>query len=302
MLKIVGLFSFALILIFAHNEIPAFGTHMVQQGASPEVSDIFTISTEAMNDSTILISGHAPRTAMEPVTIKVTSPNGNLIGIDQLTVDSDFNYMTKIKIGELWKVNGAYTITAYQGPPSTTSYSNTIGVSTLNNAVSTKIEVFNGKLASFNLNYHIEGGYVSNIQVDPQSNSLIITIDTQIYFDDLEIASGVMKGGILTIELPREIIDAKILDGGHDDKFVVKIDGVDTKFEETIGSSIRTLTIPFPNGSEEIMITGTYLNPESGLAIIPEFGVFAPLVLLTSITAIVIISLKSKFGILYSKQ
>lgn len=295
-------FIFVLVGMYVQTE-PIFGTHMVPQGMVADTSDRFTINAEPLDELTILVSGHAPRTAKEPVIIKVISPNGNLVAIDQLTVDSDFNYMAKIKTSDLWKVNGAYTITAYQGPSSAISLDPaTISGGSLNNAVSTKIEIFDRKLANFNLNYHIEGGYVTNIQVDLESNSIIVTINTQIYDDDLEIASGIMKGGILTIELPREIIDAKILDTEHDDNFVVKVDGVDTKYEETIASTLRTLTIPFQNESEKIMITGTYLNPDSGLTIIPEFGVFAPLVLLTSIATIVIISLKSKFGILHSKQ
>jgi len=295
-------FIFVLVGMYVQTE-PIFGTHMVPQGMVVDTSDRFTINAEPLDELTILVSGHAPRTAKEPVIIKVISPNGNLVAIDQLTVDSDFNYMAKIKTSDLWKVNGAYTITAYQGPSSAISLDPaTISGGSLNNAVSTKIEIFDRKLANFNLNYHIEGGYVTNIQVDLESNSIIVTINTQIYDDDLEIASGIMKGGILTIELPREIIDAKILDTEHDDNFVVKVDGVDTKYEETIASTLRTLTIPFQNESEKIMITGTYLNPDSGLTIIPEFGVFAPLVLLTSIATIVIISLKSKFGILHSKQ
>ncbi|MGQ0375985.1 MAG: hypothetical protein ACT4OW_00565 [Nitrososphaerota archaeon] len=287
------------ILIYAQNEA-AFGTHLMQV-TGPDLSDRFTINIEPLDKSTILVSGHAPRTAMEPVIIKVSAPNGNIVSIDQLTVDSDFNYMTKIKTGKLWKTDGAYVITAYQAPPSSHTENN-IGTGLLQNSVSTSIEVVNGMLTAFNLNYEIHGGFVSNIQVDPTLNSLIISIDTQIYNDDLEVATGEIKGGVLTINLPRIVIDAKQPNTDHDDKFIVKVDGVDTTYDESPSLTMRILEIPFPNGSEEITITGTYVNPESGLAIIPEFGLLAPFVLLTSIMAIVILSLKNKFSILYSRQ
>lgn len=277
--------------------VPAFGTHMILQGTVADTSDRFTISAEPLDESTILVSGHAPRTAKEPVVIKVTSPSGNLVSVDQLNVDSDFNYKTTIKTGKMWKVNGAYAITAYQGPATSANTVDMVGKGQLNNYVSTKVEVFDGMLAKFNLDYQITSGYVTNIEAEPESNSLIVTISTQVYNDDLEVYTGGMKGGVLTIELPRSVIDAKILETDFDDKFVVLVDGVAIQYKETPSSSVRTLEIPFPNGSEEIRITGTYVNPEFAITVIPEFGFVAPLVLLASITTVIILSLKGKFGL-----
>lgn len=273
---------------------PVFGTHLVPQGTVADISDRFTINAELLDESTILVSGHAPRTAMEPVVIKVTAPNGNLVSIDQLNVDSDLNYKTTIKTSKMWKVNGAYVVTAYQGPSTSANTGDMVGKGQLNNYVSTKVEAFDGMLARFNLDYHITGGFVTNIEAEPESNSLIISISTQVYNDDLEVYTGGMKGGVLTIELPRNVIDAKILETDFDDKFVVQVDGVESKYEEMQGSSMRTLEIPFPNGSEEIRITGTFVNPEFAITVIPEFGFVAPIVLLASITAVVILSSRGK--------
>ncbi len=154
----------------------AFGTHMIDGPGSADISDRFTINAEPMDESTILITGHAPRTAMEPVDITVTAPNGNLVGVDQLVVDSDFNYMTKIKTSsKLWNANGAYVITAHQGP------------SMLNNFVSTSVVIVNGLISNFNLNYQIDGGFVSYIESESNSNSLIISIDTEVYDEVSEI-------------------------------------------------------------------------------------------------------------------
>jgi len=131
---------------------------------------------------------------------------------------------------------------------------------------------------------------------------LIISIDTVIYDVRTEIFQGAPRDGTLTIELPRDVIDAKIMDTNIDDKFVVLVDGEDTPFEETIASSVRTLTIPFPYGSNEIKIMGSSVDSEFGISIVPEFGIIAPLVLLISVAAIVTFSLKGKFSILYPKQ
>ncbi len=233
----------------------AFGTHLIDGSGSADIGDMFTINAEPVDDSTILVTGHAPRTAMEPVEITVTAPNGNLVGIDQLVVDSDFNYMTKIKTSaKLWNVNGAYVITASQGP------------SMLNNFVSTDVHVVNGLVSNFNLNYQIDGGFVSYIESESNSNSLIISIDTEVYDEVSEIFGKTKRESVLIIELPRKVIDAKIRGTEIDNQFVVFVDGVDTAYEEVIASSVRTLTISFPYGSEEIKITGSYADPEFGVS------------------------------------
>ena len=268
-----------------------YATHIIQGQISADLEDLFTINAEPMDPTTILVTGHAPRVAMEPVELTVTAPNGNLVSIDQVAVDSNFNYMTEIKTNpELWNVNGAYVITAHQGP------------GWLPNFVSTNIEVVGGVIADFKLDYQIDGGFVSYIEVEPNSNSLIISIDTKIYDDTLEVFDGVEEGGVLTIELPRKVIDATILGTDFDDHFIVFVDGVNTPFEEVSSSSVRSLTIPFPSGSEEIKVTGTYVDPEFAITIIPEFGILAPLVLLVSVAVIVVLSQKGKFSILYPKQ
>jgi len=283
-----------------------FGINVYGQLLS-EGEDGFSINAEPLDKSTILVTGHAPRMIIEPIQITITAPNGNLVGIDQLTVDSNFNYLTKIKTSaKSWNVNGAYTITAYQS---------TGGLQRI--FVSTNIEIVDGLIADFKLDYQIVGGFVSYIEVEPDSNSLIISIDTKVYDDTSGIFfreggvsgvkaggtySGSEVGGVLTIELPREVIDAKIMDTDFDDHLIVFVDGVNTPFEETIASSMRTLTIPFPSGSEEIKVTGSYVDPGFAIYIVPEFGILAPLVLFASVAVIVVLSQKGKFGILYPKQ
>jgi len=228
---------------------------MIDGPGSADIGDRFTINAEPVNESTILVTGHAPRTAMEPVHITVTAPNGNLVGVDQLVVDSDFNYMTKIKTNsKLWNANGVYVITAQQGP------------SMLNNFVSTSVVIVNGLISNFNLNYQIDGGFVSYIESESNSNSLIISIDTEVYDEVSEIFGETKRDGVLTIELPRKAIDAKISSTDIDGQFVVFVDGVETAYEEVIASSVRTLTISFPYGSEEIKITGSYADPEFGVS------------------------------------
>ena len=74
----------------------------------------------------------------------------------------------------------------------------------------------------------------------------------------------------MLVKLPRNIIDSKF--EGNDDDFFVLIDGLDSEFKEGKTLTERTLTIPFPEGSEEVEIIGT--------SVVPEFGTVAVFVLI----------------------
>lgn len=71
--------------------------------------------------------------------------------------------------------------------------------------------------------------------------------------------------------------------------FFVEVDGVDVGFEETTTSEDRTLTIPFEDGTTEIVIYGSF--------VIPEFGTIAVIILAVAIVSIVAIS-RSRLSIL----
>lgn len=126
------------------------------------------------------------------------------------------------------------------------------------------------------LTYAIAGGMINQVIPDIEAQSLMIQIDS-------------ISNGTLVIKLPREAIDAKF--GEDDDDFFVLIDGVESDFDETRTGVERTLTIEYPEGTEEIEIIGTY--------VIPEFGGIAILILMVSVFSVIFVS-RNKFG-LYMK-
>lgn len=125
----------------------------------------------------------------------------------------------------------------------------------------------------YELNYSITGGMITQISPDMEAESLIITVDS-------------LSNGTLLIHLPREVIDAKF--GEDDDDFFVLIDGLETEFEEIKTKKDRSLTIEFPQGTEEIEIIGTF--------VVPEFGTIALLILIISIVSVIALS-RTKFAI-----
>ena len=121
---------------------------------------------------------------------------------------------------------------------------------------------------TFNVNYSMDGGTVSNMRVNTGDESLLVDV----------VTTG---NGTLTITLPRTLIDSTV--NGQDDQFFVLVDGENADFQESKSNTDRTLTIPFSDGSQEIEITGTQ--------VVPEFG---PLVLIVFVIAVVSIIAVSK--------
>ncbi len=124
---------------------------------------------------------------------------------------------------------------------------------------------------SYPVKYSIEGGTISDISINPQDSSLVISLQTT-------------SDGNLDMTLPRVLIDAK--SGADDDQFFVLVDGADTDFNETKTNTDRTISASFPNGTQQIEIIGTQ--------VVPEFGPFPFFVLVVAILSIFAISRKTK--------
>ena len=80
------------------------------------------------------------------------------------------------------------------------------------------------------------------------------------YAEDNAIAIGITAtdDGLLTITIPRTVVDA-LRDDGQDDQYFVLVDREEVNYEETTNSTDRTLAIRFPTGSEEILIISTWV-------------------------------------------
>lgn len=97
------------------------------------------------------------------------------------------------------------------------------------------------------INYKIKNGTVNDIFVYPDSESLIVDIEST-------------QDGQLIIKIPRTVIDARLgPDGinGEDDSFFVIIDAGEVRFTEEKDESFRELTIPFEANSKKVEIIGT---------------------------------------------
>ena len=85
-------------------------------GVIPTKPSAITLSADAEFGSNKILLKGSTTSSITDVTFIVTSPQGNLISIAQITPDTQGKFAAEIITGgPLWKENGFYTITANQG-------------------------------------------------------------------------------------------------------------------------------------------------------------------------------------------
>jgi len=250
--------------------------------ATPSFAQEPLLSVNVSNNSfeegeTIVISGKVSTIILEtPVTIQIFN-EGNLIEIAQLIVAQDGSFThTIIAQGPQWQNEGDYTVRALYGEGNIAEDNFEFMLHRDIAELSDYYEVDASPYGTFDVEYIIRGGVVDKMKVEPQIFALIVIIESA-------------NDGSIILDLPRDFIDAKKLDG-LDDVFIVIIDGMEVFYEESItNEDTRTITIQFEEGDSDIIVIGTQ--------IIPEFGTIASLILAVSIISVIIFSAKKKMQI-----
>jgi hypothetical protein len=104
----------------------------------------------------------------------------------------------------------------------------------------------NGK--TFPIKYSIVGGKVVGLLADKDRTTLVLVLDPS------------AKGGNMTIELPRHVMDSKGASNA-DTKFLVKIDGKGIDYKEIANNANgRTLSINFSKDNRLVEIIGTQMT------------------------------------------
>jgi predicted secreted protein with PEFG-CTERM motif len=236
---------------------------------------IFTATMDVTSDDSFSIIGNSGMNDRITVTIIISSPMGNIVSIDQITPDSSGDYSTNFKVGKTWIHDGAYDISVFANKLT--------GGNQKYDVIKVPIEIVNSKILQYDelFDYDIDGAYVTDIKISEENNSIIISINSD-------------SDGNLTVYLPREVIDAKIVPTDNassqrllDGYFTILTDGTPTKaIELQTAKTIRIISIDFENGTSEIEIIGT--------KVIPEFGTIAMIVLAVAIVSIITVSTKSR--------
>ncbi len=268
-------FALSAIMIASMGLAPAFGQIVSS-------IDVTTDKSSYEEGETILVTGTVrERYSGTPVSVIVKAPNGNLVYLAQPTVGDDKKFSAELTAGGgLMKVEGSYIVEVQYGSENrsaetTFAYSGSeVRVPiTFPPGVTDKTIKIDG--SDDLLTYEIIGGKITSIAPYVEGNSLVIGIEAT---DD----------GTLTITIPKSVLVAET--DGVDDSLIILIDDEEGEFDEVITSTGRTLTIPFPVGSETIEIIGTW--------VIPEFGTIAAMILAVAIISIIAISARSRLSII----
>jgi len=258
----------------------------------------------------------------DQISLIVQAPNGNIVQLDQMTVESDKKFNAEINPnGPYWKTPGMYKITITQNENNqATAYFEFTGItspSVNEEAVAEESEAVaeESEAVAEESEAVAEEGTVEEAVAEESEVTIIdsiitatsITIQDSTDLISYEITNGKVinsipdldavslllyiestDDGSITLTIPRSVLDATI--NSEDDQFFVLVDGEEVDFEEIATSTERTLTINFMAGTEEIEIIGTF--------VIPEFGTIAAMILAVAIISIVAISAKSRLSIL----
>ena len=230
-----------------------------------------TVTTDKLSYSdgdTVIVTGEVQSIlGNHALNLILKAPNGNIITIKQLTVDSDKKFSTELTVGgSLMKSEGPYTILVQYGSQNRTAETNF----TFDLKKIIKVEG-----SDKTIGYKITNGNLVGVVPDLDATSLNVAIVPT-------------DAGSVTLTIPRDVLDSKFKD--KDARFFVLIDGEGVDFDETKTDSDRTLTIQFPASADEIEIIGTF--------VVPEFGTIAVMILAVAIISIIAVSAKSRLSIM----
>ena len=252
----------------------------------------------------------------DQISLIVQAPNGNIVQLDQMTVESDKKFSAEINPnGPYWKTPGMYKITITQNENNqATTYFEFTGITSVSvneEGISEEVVAEEGISEEVVAEEVVaEEGISEELEVliiDSIITATSITIQDSTDLISYEITNGKVINSIpdldavslllyiestgdgsITLTIPRSVLDATI--NSEDDQFFVLVDGEEVDFEEIMTSTERTLTINFLAGTEEIEIIGTF--------VIPEFGTIAAMILAVAIISIIAISSKSRLRML----
>jgi len=225
---------------------------------------------------TIVISGEVTTIVGDtPVTLQVFS-EGNLIDIAQIKVAQDGTYShAVIAEGPLWKKADKYLVRVLYGEGNIAESEFSFIPKSESIETTTNFEVDAGSYGTFDVEYTIKGGTVEDMVVDSNMFALKVQINST-------------DEGTITLDLPREFIDAKKQDG-KDEIFIILIDDIEVAYQESsVTSDHRTITINFEEEDSNIEIIGTF--------VIPEFGTIIMMIMIIGIITVIFAS-RNKFQI-----
>lgn len=257
------------ILLASVASVGTLGTAYAQTGFT-----VTTDNTDYVTGEDITVSGNVGQTPSgQPLLIQVFNPNGAAYRFDQVNVASDGSYTYTFVVGGNLGVSGEYDVRVTYGG---VTRSTTFDFTATGGGARTAILLIDGEF-EHEIEYSITGGSLRSLTGDSDTATVTATINAN-------------SAGSLTLMFPRDVFDS--LDSNGDDlDFIVFVDELETIPDDDFGGDVRTVTVEFEAGSEQVDYVGTFL--------VPEFGAIAAIILAVAIVGVIVATTRySKFSFL----
>lgn len=238
-------------------------------GVAFSQSQSLTVATDKTRYSageTVVIKGTIPSSEQpSPLIIQVFDPANTAIFTNVPTPKADGEYLVEIETSD-WHVSGTCLIRVTYADEDNEATFEFIGLDSQTPTENLLVTFSDG--SSQIVDARMTKGVITKITAVEESATLVFSL-----------ATG-SEDGKLTVTLPREMIDSKYEPDEtgieEENSFLVLVDGDYTDYNETGSTAAdRTLVVPIPAGTQEIMIGGS--------SMVPEF----PLVALGTVAAVV---------------
>ena len=223
------------------------------------------------------ISGTTDRNDQD-VTMKVTASNGNIVGVDQLSV-SDGGYSTTLNVSSL---DGTYTISVNQG--SSSKYSLSVSVDVSGGSSASSASVSNQVAAAEEEAESVVAVAASGLTLTASGVEGSTTIDvsgTTDRSDDITIKVIAPNGNVVAAD--------QISPSGGSFMTTIEVGG-------PLWSQDGMYTISAHQGAASNYQTSAEVEIADG-HVIPEFGVIAAMILAVAIVSIIEVTAKTKLSI-----
>ncbi len=243
----------------------------VSEDASEGPLTVETDKERYTSGSTVKITGQIAEDIFTggQLVVQVENADDARYRYDLVTPNDDGSYSYSMPVGGDLAVSGEWTVTAFYNQQKVETTFELTGGADSKPTFNLRVED-----QTYPIEYQVTDGSVSNMFVKQTEKKLVISLDAE-------------ADGVLTIVLPRNVIDA--IEGGLDIKYIVMTTDIDSGSDsaanliesDTTGEA-RTLVIEYEAGTDLIEIQGT--------TVVPEFGTYAAIILAVAVLGIIAVT------------
>ena len=257
------------------QDVFAQGLGMSITTTTDQGSDTITVTGMGVSDNAV-------------VTFVVKSPNGNVVGIDQVSPDDDGNFTVTFKVGGTWTEDGFYEIAAKQGLNVNSFHTFKFLVEVTDGMTEeTSVTISNlGTGGSLSIQTNVvedAAGLTIYAMAEIGSTTIEITGSTDKLYQDITLTVNAPNGNVVNLAQVSPDDDGEftsvITTGGP----LWKQDGIYTVTAQQFPNTLYTAI--------------TEVDIQDGV-IVPEFGTIAAMILAVAIISIIAISAKSRLSII----